>query len=258
MNGRFWSEGDIERLRELYPHQRTDRVAEALNRTVCAVYGTAQKLGLSKTEEFLRSPESGQLQEGMTRPESVPHQFKKGLVPANKGTRRPGWAPGRMAETQFKKGAISGKAKTNQRPIGTILTDHEGYLRIKVRERNKPTEVGWHKDVWPLLHHVVWTRTNGPIPPKHMVVFRDRDRSNCVIENLEMITMAECARRNRMWHNMPRELAQAIQLQGVLKRKLRKHSAKEQSDGPSQPPFRNAGSAEGQGQPDGSQAGAGY
>lgn len=35
-----------------------------------------------------------------------------------------------------------------------------------------------------LLHRIVWIEHNGPIPPDHQVMFRDRDRTNCAIENL--------------------------------------------------------------------------
>ena len=38
------------------------------------------------------------------RPRGRKYEFKPGNVPANKGLRRPGFAPGRMAKTQFKKG----------------------------------------------------------------------------------------------------------------------------------------------------------
>jgi hypothetical protein len=96
-------------------------------------------------------------------------------------------------------------------------------LRIKVREAvygQEPTGYG-NTRVWPLLNRHVWEQNNGPIPPKHVVVFKDGDRSNCAIENLDLISMAELAHRNRMWNRLPRELAEAIQLQGVLKRKIR-------------------------------------
>jgi hypothetical protein len=51
--------------------------------------------------------------------------------------------------------------------------------------------------------------------------------ANCVLENLELISMAENARRNRMWNVMPRELAEVIHLNGQLKRKLREREQKQ-------------------------------
>jgi hypothetical protein len=72
----------------------------------------------------------------------------------------------------------------------------------------------------------VWEQHKGPVPAKHIVVFKDRNRANCAIENLELISMAENAHRNRMWGRMPRELAEAIQLNGVLKRRIRSINGK--------------------------------
>lgn len=223
MNGQAWTEAEIAVLKVRYPHEPTKRIAAALGRSIHKTYAKANALGLKKTAEFLRSPESGILQKGQTRPESVAHQFKPGHMPANKGLRRPGWSPGRMSETQFKKGARTGIAAKNWRPIGTILPDSEGFLRIKVREAvygSEATGFGNTK-VWPLLNRYLWEQHHGPIPPKHIVAFKDGDRSNCVIENLELLSMADNAHRNRLWNRMPRELAEVIQLQGVLKRKLR-------------------------------------
>lgn len=254
MNRRPWTESELTRVRALYPISSTQKVAAVLGRPVYSVYNTAYKLGLRKTESYYESPESGRLRKGETRPESVAHQFPKGHVPANKGMRRPGWFAGRMRETQFRRGERSGAAARNWKPVGTILPDSEGYLRIKVREAvhgAEPTGFGNSK-VWPCLHHQVWEQHNGPIPPGHAVAFKDRDRANCAIENLECIPRAELARRNGMWNRYPRELAEAIQLNGALKRKLRKLNGEKQDVGPAEPPVRDAGTVEGSGQTAGS------
>ena len=92
------------------------------------------------------------------------------------------------------------------RPIGTILADSEGFLRIKVREGTKGEPYGFgNTKIWPLLNRHVWQQHNGPIPECHIVVFRDRDRANCAIENLELISMADNMRRNTI-HNLPAPL----------------------------------------------------
>ncbi len=74
--------------------------------------------------------------------------------------------------------------------------------------------------MWPLYNRYLWEQHKGPIPPKHIVIFKDGNRANCVIENLELISKADNARRNVMWAKYPRELAEAIQLAGCLKRKI--------------------------------------
>jgi hypothetical protein len=231
VNGRPWSGDELAVVAELYPARRTNEIAARLGRPTTGVYRIAHKLGLRKSAAFLASAESGLLRKGETRPECVASQFKRGHVPANKGLRRPGWSPGRMRETQFKRGARSGVAARNWKPIGTILADTEGYLRIKVREAvhgAEPTGFGNTK-VWPLYNRYIWEQHKGPIPPKHIVAFKDRDRGNCAIENLELLSMADNARRNRMWGRLPRELAEAIQMNGQLKRKLRRLNGAKQN-----------------------------
>lgn len=224
MNGRPWSPQDLARLAELYPKRRAAEVARSLKRSIAATYGAARKLGL-KGQPY-------RIPKGHTIPGSELHRFKKGDVPSNKGLRRPGWHRGRMKETQFKKGQRSGMAAKNWVPIGTILPDSEGYLRIKVRDAlygKEATGFG-NTQVWPLYNRWLWEKHKGPIPPKHLVTFKDRDRAHCVIENLELISMAENARRNRMWTIYPRELAEVIHLNGQLKRRLRRHG-EEQNNG---------------------------
>jgi hypothetical protein len=160
LNGRAWSEEEMRVVREMYPSRRTVEIAALLGRPIQGVYVAAAKMGLTKSAEFLASPASGILRKGETRPGCVATQFRKGQTPANKGLRRPGYAPGRMAATQFRKGQRSGAAAGNWRPVGTILTDPEGYRRIKVREAvygAEPTGYG-NVRVWPLLQRHVWER----------------------------------------------------------------------------------------------------
>jgi hypothetical protein len=225
---RFWTSAEGEYLKAHYANNSTLKIVEHLGRPIRGIYVKAGQLELAKSEEYIRDPANGC---GFFRGHHFGRatQFSNGHVPANKGLRRPGWFAGRMRETQFRKGERSGKAAENWKPIGTILPDSEGYLRIKVREAvhgREATGFGNTK-VWPMYNRYVWEQHHGPIPPKHVVIFKDRKRENCAIENLELISMADNARRNSTWSNYPRELAEAIQLQSVLKRKLRKLDGKE-------------------------------
>lgn len=235
---RYWTVEDLTYLREHYPHVATLAVAARLGRSVNMVYNKAHVLGLLKTEEYLRDPANRcRLFKHIGAPvTSLPYRFRPGHVPANKGSRRPGYAPGRMRDTQFQKGVRSGIAARNWVPLGTILPDAEGYLRIKVRDAvhgQEATGFGNTK-VWPLYNRWLWEQQHGPIPPQHVVIFKDGNRAHCVIENLELLSMADNARRNSMWRNYPRELAEAIQMNGALKRKLRNNYGKKQDIGPAE------------------------
>ena len=246
MNGRAWSSEDIVRLRELYPSETASHIASLLGRSLSSTYAQAKKLGLAKSPEFFESDKYHGFRKGHSMPGSEKSQFKKGHVPKNKGQRRPGWYAGRMRETQFQKGTRSGAAARNWVPVGTIKADPEGYLRIKVRDAVpglEPSGYGNTK-VWPLLHRQIWEQNRGPIPPGHVVAFRDRDRSRCEIGNLELVSRAEMARRNAMWNRFPSELIEVIQLRGVLKRKLRERYGEKQNTGPARHPIPDAGATD--------------
>lgn len=223
MNGQPWTEEQLRVVRELYAGTATRKLAERIGRGVGSVHRKAAELGLRKSAEFLRSAESGILRKGESRPGCVATQFRKGQVPVNKGLRRPGWAPGRMAETQFKPGERRGIAARNWRPVGSIAEDLEGYLRIKVRDALAGEATGFgNVKVWPLMQRHVWEKECGPIPKGHVIAFRDGNKQNVAIGNLECISRAELARRNSMWTVYPRELAVVVHLTGQLGRKIRR------------------------------------
>jgi hypothetical protein len=77
----------------------------------------------------------------------------------------------------------------------------------------------------------IWEKAHGSVPRGHVVCFKDRKRDHCDLTNLECISRGELARRNRMWTIYPRDLALAIQMNGALKRKLRRidHANEEQN-----------------------------
>jgi len=208
MSRRFWSAYEDEIMRRLYPNTKTEHLALLLDRKPGNLYNPAALLGLKKTAEWKGSEEACKLRRN---PEvGAPSRFKKGHVPANKGLRRPGWAPGRMAETQFKKGQMPWTWK----PVGSERLSKEGYVEVKVRERNGQFEN------WKGKHVLIWEKAHGKVPKGHAVAFKDGDKSHVVLENLELISRVELMRRNSV-HNLPNELAAVIQLAGALKRKVR-------------------------------------
>jgi hypothetical protein len=48
-----------------------------------------------------------------------------------------------------------------------------------------------------LLHRIIWEEVNGPLPPKHVVYFRDENHNNFEPDNLGIMSMNENARRNQ-------------------------------------------------------------
>lgn len=197
----------IEAIRTRYPHERTNNIARDLGLTVNNVYQRAAALGLCKTPEYLASPDACRLKRDSSCGEL--YRYTKGHIPANKGTRRPGWSAGRMVDTQFKKG----QKPHSWRPIGTERLSKEGYLQVKLRE----TGVSRHDYV--AVHQLVWELHRGAIPAKHHVAFKDGDKTNITIENLELVSFADMMKRNTL-HNYPKEIASVIQLRGTVQRQI--------------------------------------
>lgn len=100
---RFWPAWQVEFLRIFYADHLTEAIAAVLQRDMRRVLAKANDLGLRKSPELVA--EMARQRTQAPGHGSVATRFQKGLVPANKGVRRPGWRPGRMGETQFKPGS---------------------------------------------------------------------------------------------------------------------------------------------------------
>lgn len=209
---RFWTESELALVRELYPHKPTQAIADQLGRSLTTVYQRARILGLCKTAEYLASPDACRLRRGDN--VGARSRFRSGHVPANKGLRRPGYAPGRMRETQFRKGERNGVAVDLYKPIGTERISKDGYLERKVND-DLPLQARWRA-----VHLIVWEAANGPLPRGFAVSFLNRDKTDIRLENLALISRADLCRRNSI-HNLPPELKGAITALGALKRRVR-------------------------------------
>jgi hypothetical protein len=201
---RHWTPEEVEQLRQLYPDTPMALLMAHFNQTDRAIYAKAHALGLARSEAYLASEHGGRMRRGASM--GAAGRFPKGNVPWNAGLN--GWtAGGRSAETRFKPGA---KPHTWV-PIGTEQL-REGYLWRKV------TDNGGRHD-WRQVHVMLWEQHNGPIAKGLILVFRDRNKQNIQIDNLELITRAENCRRNSI-HRYPPELKQAIRQLARVKRRI--------------------------------------
>lgn len=210
MNGKLWTERGIAKLRELYPHRYCRDIARELRISRARVYCKAAKLGLKKSAAFMKRELAARGRR--LRQAGATHQFPKGHVPANKGLRRPGWAPGRMRETQFKKGHISTRWDPEFYVIGALRVNSDGCLDMRISFAHGA--LGWRA-----LHLILWEDAHGPLPAGYCLRFGDGDKLNVDLPNLELITRAENMRRNTI-HNLPTRLRDTIQLLGQLKRRI--------------------------------------
>lgn len=203
-----WTAAQDCALRRLYATTRTSEIAEQLGRTVGSTYQRAQTLRLHKDVAMLL--EQNRRLGSALKDAGAPFRFAAGHVPANKGLRRPGYAPGRMRETQFKKG----QRPHTWMPIGSRRL-MDGYLQEKV------TDTGYPPRDWVGLHILLWRRAGRRVPKRHVLAFKNGDRTDVRLSNLECIHRRELSRRNH-WKHLPKPLRDVIVLRTSIKATITK------------------------------------
>lgn len=196
-----------EIIRQRFPHERTQGIADDLGLTYSQVAKRAFTMGLKKTLEFKRSELSGRqnLINGGKK-----FRFTPGHTPFNKGKEMPTEIYEKVKATMFKKG----NRPYNWKPDGSIVerkdTDLSGrvYLYYKISDSK-----------WILYHNKVWIDHNGPIPKGSLIRFIDGNTRNCDITNLEMVSMKDNMERNSI-QRFPQEIQQIIKLTSKLNKKI--------------------------------------
>lgn len=210
---RRWTDDQVDALTRLYPDTPTADIAKQFGITVERVYSKANLLGLKKSEAYLASPAACRLRKGdgvgaATRFKPGQHSWNKGMKGLNLGG----------IETQFKPGHRGGKAAELYQPIGTERISKDGYVQRKIND-DMPLQRRWRG-----VHIINWEAVNGPLPKGHALVFKDGNKQNTAVENLELLSRAELMRRNSYHTNYPKEVAQLVQLRGAITRQINKRS----------------------------------
>lgn len=215
-----WTPAEDAVLRARYADEAAADIARDLGLNVGRVHQRACRLGLHKTAAFYESERRKQSVRARTNPGMRASQFRKGVVPANKGLRRPGWSAGRMRETQFKKGRPATEAR-NYVPIGTEKYDAKRKVTMR-KVTDDPAVFPVMR--WRPVHVLVWEAAHGPVPEGHIVVFKKGLKTlvsaDITVDRLDLVTLAENMRRNSYHNNYPKEVVQLIQLKGALNRKI--------------------------------------
>lgn len=204
----FWTPKEDAVLAYLYPDNRTSDILAFLpGKTKSGLYYRANKLGLKKAPGLVARLAA----EAMANPNHGGRkaQFKKGQATWNKGTHFV--AGGRSAETRFKKG----QRPHTWNPIGHERVSKDGYLERKM------TDTGTTRVDYVFVHRLIWLEAGNTIPPGHIVVFKDGNKSNLAIGNLECISRQENMRRNT-YHQYGPEVSKLVQLRGAITRQINK------------------------------------
>ena len=139
-------------------------------------------------------------------------RFKKGSVPANKGTKgltganKTSFRPGNVPPNTRKARSISTRKAKNG----------NSYMYIKIAEPNK----------WQMFHIYIWETKHGKIPKGYCVIFKDKNTLNTRLDNLMLISRAELARLNQKYAYIDKSLEetalQVIKINDEIRKKIKK------------------------------------
>ncbi len=183
---RLFTPEQVEFIKKKCPGRSVKKLTEIFNEKYRSDFTTMQMRTFA-TNNRLTSGLSG--------------RFKKGHIPANKGTKGLTGAN----SGSFKKGSVP----PNRKPTGTErLCSKDGYVLIKIDE---PDPYTGFKTRYKHKHIALWEKTHGPVPDGMVIAFRDGDMYNITNENLMMISRAELLRLNKHgYKNMPAEIKPTV------------------------------------------------
>jgi len=200
-----YSQEFIDQILADYPHMNTHDVAVKYGLTQSKVNNIACSRKVKKSAEYMAQM-LARTNENLLKYGKA-HRYKKGDVSWNKGKYM------RVSiATEFK----IGQKPHNYKPVGSERITVDGYLERKVADPKK----------WKGVHVIVWEEVNGPVPPRHKVVFKDNNKMNVSIDNLLCVSNEEAMRRNTI-HRYPKEIVQAIKTISKLKKTIRNHGKKQ-------------------------------
>lgn len=196
-----WTEQETAEFIQMYPTTTSKQMANYFNVPLSKIYARANFLGVNKNKEWLYQ----YYKDNFTgHPDT---QFKPGAKSWNKGKK--GLQIGGI-KTQFKKGATP----HNTKPIG-YRSYRDGYLVERVAKG------------FEFVHVMLWRQHYGDVPQGLFVVFKDGNKENLTIDNLELINRKQLMRRNSIV-NLPDELREVINIKRQITRKINSYG-KEQN-----------------------------
>jgi hypothetical protein len=174
-----WTVRQVAYLRQHYADTPAEEIAARLKVSIGSVWRKAASLGIRKSSEYLA--EQGRRMAASDAAKA--HRFIMGHTSHNKGKSIEDYmsAEGieRSSRTRFK----PGHRPHNKRDIGSEVVHGDGYVYVSTEDGCIPK------------HRLVWQQHHGEIPDDMLIAFRDGNRQNCDISNLEIISREENARR---------------------------------------------------------------
>jgi hypothetical protein len=198
----LWKPQEIEYLKANYADTYTSALCKNLDRSYSAICYQAYKLNLYKSGTFMDI--ELQKQANRIKIDGKQFQFSKGQTPPNKGQKMSSEVYEKVKYTMFKKGEIP----RNTKQEGYEMIDKDGYVKIKVQDKMA------------YKHRVIWEQHNDKLNKGDVVRFKDGNKLNCTIENLELVSRSENMIKNTI-HRFPEEVKSTIKLLTKLKKKIK-------------------------------------
>lgn len=193
---KYWMPEQEEIVRKHYADSTHQQMDDLLNGAfdIRQIHHKAKNMGIRKSQAYREL--HGIDEKGRKRARATPW---------NKGTHFR--AGGLSNMHRFKLGNIP----PNHRLVWSTRINVDGCIEIKIEE-------GIRK--WKLMHHQVWKQHHGSYPPRGTaLIFRDGNKQNCDIDNLELLTRKQLMERNTI-HQYPEEIKQLIRLKAKLTRRI--------------------------------------
>ncbi|MEA4918124.1 HNH endonuclease signature motif containing protein [Proteiniphilum sp.] len=207
---RFWfTKKHIDYLVKNYSTMISQDIADKFGCSLYSIYNKAYSLGLEKDKEFMANHFKGKAMD--PNHGGRKYHFEKGHEPFNKGMKLDEYMSPEAIEKSKATRFQSGHKPHNTGRDGEVRwRPNCGYYYIRIKEGH-----------WMEYHRYLWEQKNGPIPKGYNIFFKDGNRRNCTIENLECISNAELARRNTI-HNYPSEVKDLFRLRSSLSKAIKK------------------------------------
>jgi hypothetical protein len=110
--------------------------------------------------------------------------------------------------------ASSASGRICESPIGKEFVVKDGYTLRKINN-DLP-----YANRWQYVHVIEWEKHHGPVPDGYMVTFKNGDKGDPHIDNLELITRKGNFDRNTI-NRYPPEVASLIRLQKKLEKTIK-------------------------------------
>lgn len=118
------------------------------------------------------------------------NQKRKGNIAFNKGLPQKSYMTPESIEKTIASRFLKGHMPHNTKQDDAITRRGDGYLYKRIA-----------LGIWKPLHHLIWEAANGKIPKGYCLTMKDGNKDNHTLENMEIITRKENARRNAIYEN---------------------------------------------------------